>query len=223
MEDLQNCTSSKKLAEKMILISEEVQYIQKQGRNQFHKYNYVTDSDVVNAFSKAMQKHKVFMFSSVLQRQCMSYETRGNKNAFLVSVQLQVTFIDADSGESMRSIFYGDGSDSDDKGVYKAITGAQKYALMKTFLVATGDDPEQDATPAHNETVQTSQAKLNPFDKEALIQKMITQAHKGTVAFREAWKKLSKGERGALGEQISVCQEHAEQADLIIQQEDIQQ
>ncbi|MEE9452636.1 MAG: ERF family protein [Gammaproteobacteria bacterium] len=220
MEDLQNCTSSKKLAEKMILISEEVQYIQKQGRNQFHKYNYVTDSDVVNALSKAMQKHKVFMFSSVLQRQCTSYETRGNKNAFLVSIQLQVTFIDVDSGESMRSIFYGDGSDSDDKGVYKAITGAQKYALMKTFLVATGDDPEKDTAPAHDEVAQTA---LNPFDKEALIQKMTAQAHKGTVAFRDAWKKLSRGEREALGEQISVFQEHAEQADLIIQQEDIQQ
>ena len=51
--------------------------------------------------------------------------------SFLVTVKIQVTFVDADSGERFSSNFYGDGSDHDDKGVYKAITGALKYALMK--------------------------------------------------------------------------------------------
>jgi hypothetical protein len=30
-----------------------------------------------------------------------------------------------------------------DKGVYKAITGANKYVLFKLFQIETGDDPEQ--------------------------------------------------------------------------------
>ena len=66
MIDIQNSAPLKNLAQKMILIAEDVQYIQKQGRNQFHKYNYVTESDVASTFSKAMQKHRVFMFYSMI-------------------------------------------------------------------------------------------------------------------------------------------------------------
>jgi hypothetical protein len=144
------------LAIKMIKIMKQVGYIQKKGINQFHRYKYATETDVSAAFSKAMIENNVFMFSSVLERDCKSYQTRGNKESFLVTVKLQVTFVDGDSGESFTGVFYGDGSDSDDKGVYKAITGAQKYALMKTFLVATGDDPEKEN---ENEKSNTEKVK----------------------------------------------------------------
>jgi hypothetical protein len=36
------------------------------------------------------------------------------------------------------------GWDANDKGVYKANTGAKKYALALTFLASTGDDAEDD-------------------------------------------------------------------------------
>lgn len=41
----------------------------------------------------------------------------------------------------------GEGMDTGDKAIYKAITGAQKYVLMKTFLIPTGDDPELEELP----------------------------------------------------------------------------
>ena len=37
-----------------------------------------------------------------------------------------------------------EGADSKDKGGFKAYTGALKYYLANTFMVATGDDPERD-------------------------------------------------------------------------------
>jgi len=83
MAQIQDTVPLKKLAQKMILIADDVQYIQKQGRNQFHEYNYVTESDVVSTFSKAMQKQGVFMFSSIVKRDCQSYKTGGGKDAFL--------------------------------------------------------------------------------------------------------------------------------------------
>ncbi len=132
----------KNLALKMVKIMDDVSYIQKSGYNSFHKYKYATDADVASAFSEALKNNKVCMFSSVVDRTSQVYQTRGNKNAFLVTVKIELTFVDADSGESFTVSCYGDGSDADDKAIYKAITGAQKYALLKTFLVATGDDPE---------------------------------------------------------------------------------
>lgn len=145
MNDTVSELGIKSLSKKMLKIMKEVQFIKKNGFNEFHKYKYATESDVSAAFSKAMMENGVFMFSSILDRESIKYTTRGNKDAFLVSVKMQITFVDADSGESFTSIFYGDGSDADDKAIYKAITGAQKYALMKTFLVETGDDPERES------------------------------------------------------------------------------
>lgn len=41
---------------------------------------------------------------------------------------------------------YGEGRDRGDKAPYKALTGALKYALIQTFLIATGDDPEHEGS-----------------------------------------------------------------------------
>jgi len=244
MAQIQESTPLKKLAQKMILIGEDVQYIQKQGHNQFHKYNYVTESDVVNAFSKAMQKQQVFMFSSIIERDCQSYKTRGGKDAFLVTVKLEVTFVDTESGEQFSSIFFGDGSDSDDKAIYKAITGAQKYALMKTFLVATGDDPEHDRQPETMKEQQTtapntscqssaeisattavekSSTEISAADKKELLEFMRDKARQGSDVFRQAWRALSMAQRTLVRDRIGVYEQLAKQADSTLAVEDVPQ
>lgn len=206
---MENVKSLKNLSAKMLKIMADVEYIQKTGVNQFHRYKYATESDVSKSFSKAMRENNVFMFSSVLDRQCNSYKTRGNKDAFLVTIKLEVTFVDAESGESFTSIFYGDGSDSDDKGVYKAITGAQKYALMKTFMVETGDDPERD---------NIELLKKDPeIDKEALMKSLESKANNGTEAFRHAWKNLTEQERLVAREKTEFFKTTANKADSLLQ------
>jgi hypothetical protein len=164
--------SMKNLAIKMIRIMGDASYIQKTGYNSFHRYKYATESDVASAFAKALKDHNVFMFSSILERSCETYKTRGNKDAFLITVKLQVTFVDGDSGESYTGTFYGDGSDSDDKGIYKAITGAQKYALMKTFLVETGDDPERDDQKPPNRTTNVRERTPVVFANKSQIEEL---------------------------------------------------
>src|SRR6202045_3796544 len=54
------------------------------------------------------------------------------------------TFIDVDTGEEITAKVAGQGLDSGDKAPYKAMTGALKYALLQSFLIATGDDPEDE-------------------------------------------------------------------------------
>ncbi len=181
---------------------QEVAYIPKNGFNAFHKYHYATETDVSAALSKALMKYKVFMFSSVLERECKIYQTRTNKEAFLITVKLAVTFIDAESGESFTGTFFGDGSDPDDKGLYKAITGAQKYALMKTFLVATGSDPEQETHP-YNTTAHLAE----------LLTRLENKAKQGTAAFRGSWRSLSSNQRSAIRQHIPNLQKWAIEAD----------
>ena len=64
---------------------------------------------------------------------------------FLTELIMEFTFMDGDSDATIGPLrFAGAGADTGDKGVYKSMTGAEKYFLMKTFLIATGDDPEAD-------------------------------------------------------------------------------
>ena len=51
------------------------------------------------------------------------------------------TFTDVDTGEEITAKVAGEGLDPGDKAPYKAMTGALKYALLQSFLLATGDDP----------------------------------------------------------------------------------
>lgn len=53
----------------------------------------------------------------------------------------------------------GYGDDAGDKGIYKALTGAVKYALMKQFLVSTGDDPEGDTSTDERAAARQASAR----------------------------------------------------------------
>lgn len=132
---------------KLSKIIGEISRVPKRGRNEFHKYDYVTESDLLDAVrSKLSEAHVAYFFS------VDSVTTRNTDNAKagpITEVTVTVTFADADTGETFSVKGAGAGQDAGDKGVYKAITGAQKYVVMKTFLVPTGDDPElDDAQPA---------------------------------------------------------------------------
>jgi hypothetical protein len=52
--------------------------------------------------------------------------------------------MDVDTAEEITVKVAGEGLDAGDKAPYKAMTGALKYALLQSFLLATGDDPEDE-------------------------------------------------------------------------------
>ncbi|MHC1728533.1 MAG: ERF family protein [Syntrophobacteraceae bacterium] len=124
------------LAGKIAAIMGEISRVAKSGRNDFHKYDYVTEADLSDSIRPLLAKYGVSLMASV-----ESFEMGGNN---IASVWMNFTLTCADSGESQTSRFPGMGQDKADKGVYKAITGATKYWMFKTFLVSTGDDPEKD-------------------------------------------------------------------------------
>ena len=59
-------------------------------------------------------------------------------------VFMACAFTDVNSGEEITARVAGEGLDMGDKASYKAMTGALKYALLQSFLLATGDDPEDE-------------------------------------------------------------------------------
>jgi hypothetical protein len=128
-----------------------VGYVQKKGRNDFQNYNYVTEADVVAQTRKALLEHDIVIIPSVSD---VSHDEYGNTNILVV-----YTVYHTPSGENLTFTMAGAGNDRNskgvgDKGIYKALTGCNKYALLKALQLATGDDPEVET--ADKDAAQTA-------------------------------------------------------------------
>lgn len=132
---------TKNLMQKLTEITLAVERIPKNGYNDFHKYPYALESDIKDVVRKEMAERNLAMIPSELSRIIAPIQTKNGMQQ-LVTLEIEYTIFDADTGESIKFIGYGDGQDAGDKGVYKAKTGALKYALTTLFLIPTGDDPE---------------------------------------------------------------------------------
>lgn len=137
----QETTGTPGVFDKIRQVMELVGWIPKNGRNTFHKYDYVTESDLTDALRPIMAKIGLVMLCSQGERE--DVQTKDGKG-WLTRILHTFTFVDTGDASSFEITVWGDGYDSLDKCTYKAFTGATKYALMKTFQVSTGNDPERD-------------------------------------------------------------------------------
>lgn len=122
----------------------EVKYIQKTGYNSFHGYKYATEADVNEKVREELAKQNVIMLPSMVGHEMRPHINRSGATEYITLVDMEFKFVDGDTGEAFTVNMSGEGQDAGDKGIYKAIAGAQKYALMKVFMIPTGDDPEAD-------------------------------------------------------------------------------
>ena len=136
------------LARKLAQVLAEVHRVPKNGRNDFHRYDYVYESDLVDHIRDKLAEQGVAIFPSVADHSVTSTEDGKGRTSYLTTVTLDVTLIDGESGDLITTTWVGQGLDSGDKGYYKAYTGALKYFLLKTFLISTGDDPEEEEESA---------------------------------------------------------------------------
>lgn len=122
----------------------ELGIIGKSGENKFDKYTYATLEDYIKGTREIMSKHGFFMVSSVEKvDQLIDRPTRNGGLEHAVQIQVTVRLIHQ-SGEWIEISCVGEGQDRADKAVYKAITGARKYAIASLLGLATSDDPEAD-------------------------------------------------------------------------------
>lgn len=137
--------SERKLIKKLTEIMQEVKYIQKKGFNSFNNYKYATESDVAEKVREELANRCVMMIPNILETSYREHTNRKGNTEYITKVRMEFKFIDGETGEELIFHSEGEGQDAGDKGIYKAITGAQKYALMKVFMIPTGDDPEADS------------------------------------------------------------------------------
>ena len=137
-------TMAKPLALKMARVMSEVRHVPKNGRNDFHGYDYVCESDLVDKLRGKLAEQGVAIFPSIRAHTTERTKDARGKIQYMATVTLEITFIDGESGDQVTTTWVGQGVDQGDKSYYKAYTGAFKHALLKTFLV-TASEPEQDS------------------------------------------------------------------------------
>lgn len=131
---------------RLLWIMGEAEWVPRRGWNDFHRYAYATEADVVDSLRKLFVRAGV-MWAWEPIRPEGGFERRERRTqsgvTYVTEMAVEFQFVNADDPSEVRKfVVYGEGEDPSDKGLYKAYTGAIKYALMKSFMVPTGDDPE---------------------------------------------------------------------------------
>lgn len=139
-----------KLAEKLIEAMKQCKYVTKNGVNMFHKYRYATSADVLEKVNAAFTKQGIatIVVPEIIKDEAVT--TAKGTVEHLVTVKIEVTLVDKDSGETAVFRGFGSGQDATDKAVMKAQTAALKYAYMLSLAIATGDGPEADEKTDEN-------------------------------------------------------------------------
>lgn len=116
--------------------------LQKGGTNQYDKYKYFSEAQYKELFTELFSENGLELKFTELE-----YATFDGpeKQANGRMPRIQFTLFDIETGFGEDTVITGEGIDKGDKAGYKAYTGALKYYLANTFMVATGDDPEKDS------------------------------------------------------------------------------
>lgn len=141
----------------MSAITNEIQRVAKNLRVDAGKSSYkaVGEADVLEAVKPAEEKYGVYSYpvdSEIVESGVLTSESTYNGQPKKTERQFMrlrrvYRFVNMDNpAEYVDVATYGDGLDSGDKAPGKAMTYADKYALLKAYKITTGDDPDQKAS-----------------------------------------------------------------------------
>ncbi|WP_156900210.1 ERF family protein [Alicyclobacillus contaminans] len=196
------------LVKKLAQVMKQVPYIQKRGRNSFHGYNYATEADVNEKVREVLAEQNVIMLPSMKGHELRETVTAKGQTEYIIRVDMDFTFIDGDTGEQLTISMSGEGQDRGDKAIYKAISGAQKYALMKVFMIPTGDDPEGDEgvdERNHGKATEQPRKPSNVTDINEQLKGTATSAQLKAVESAIAKKKLQPDEVAVVLQKFGVA------------------
>jgi len=156
----------KQITKKLLAIMEDVTHLQKDSVNKNQGWTYVSEAHAVDAIRRSMIKHGVVSIPSVQSHEIAPAGTTSKGTQMhLTTIVVEYMWVDTESGESITAKALGQGIAPDDKGAYKAATGANKYMLMKLFQLPTGDDPDEFA-PKDEPSRSPQEQRMEKYNEE---------------------------------------------------------
>ena len=149
--------------------------VKKDKKNEFNKYSYLSEAKYKELFTKLLSENGLELSASCVEEREIQTGSKSMGCGRIVVWDFTLSDVDTGFTETMRSI--AEGWDSGDKAIYKAHTGALKYFLANTFMVASGDEVENDDfAPGGNPKFATA-AQVNTLKEmfaEDTIQRILS-------------------------------------------------
>jgi hypothetical protein len=179
------------LYQKIWSVMEAVDFVKKDGEVKFGEtYKYATDAAIKKAVHAALVQNRLLFLpkrSQVVEQAAETVTDKYGKpkREFRSTIELFYDFVDIDTGYSESASIHGSGSGSDEKSIYKAFTGAFKYAFHLSLVIPTGDDPEKEEL-SKEEKKQVKDAAH--AEQQAIAERKIAQIQAGNVPTSWDWR-----------------------------------
>lgn len=140
--------------QKMLNATNEIQPVAKNLNvqvNAKNSYKAVGERDILDAVKPIEFKNGIYSYPysrEIIKDEVLETESQyGVRKQMLMRIKVVYRFVNVDDPSDFIEIkSYADGIDSGDKASGKAMTYADKYALMKAYKISTGEDPDQTAS-----------------------------------------------------------------------------
>lgn len=147
------------LYKKLRNVAEDAGWIEKENEVKFGstRYSYTSEAQFLSVMRPLFNEYGLIIYPSG----CTDLDIRVNeKGSYLTTFIMHYVIADTDTGEYIQVSIPAQGTDSGDKGAYKALTGAYKAALRQSFMVGTGADPEATDDTGKSVSNQAEVSKL---------------------------------------------------------------
>jgi ERF superfamily protein len=141
--EIPNTQGSASLFAKMVRVMGKMDRLKKTGYNSGQKYQFATDADVADLVREAMVEERIAFFASMTSYEQSEFITSNNAKMTRTIATFMFTFCCPDTGATESRTWIGESLDNGDKGINKASTAAEKFFLLKTFIISTGDKADE--------------------------------------------------------------------------------
>lgn len=163
--------------------------LKKGAVNKYDNYTYFSEAQYKELFTGLFADCGLELkFNEISYETFTGTEKRANGRM----PKLEFELMDIDTGFGETTSITGEGIDSGDKAGYKAYTGAVKYYLANTFLVATGDDAEKDSPSEKMNDKQITDLDAPITEKQLELIKKIAEKDGKTLNDEEMRKWTKK-------------------------------
>lgn len=157
----------KNIQQKMLEATKRIEAVEKDLIVQATKtqsYKAVSESTIINAVKPIEIELGIYSYpvsrkivdTAILEKESTFNKETTIKKSLYMRIETIYRFVNIDNpSDYIEVTSYGDGIDSGDKATGKAMTYADKYALMKAYKISTGDDPDQEASQEYDNAKAT--------------------------------------------------------------------
>lgn len=167
--------------------------VEKTGKNTFSNYKYSTKEDIIKAVKPALNESGLVIMFNYEKPDYVEAKNKKGESITAVRVRCNVSITDIETGRSVDVPIDGMAEDQQDKALWKAYTGIQKYFYLKEFGLQDSnleDEPENDnprgsdkapvrSTSKNPTTPDKSGIKPKEDDKGMMIKKLRERIEKG--------------------------------------------